>query len=121
MFETITGFLGNTVSFVRVGAFALSHATLCLTVYVVGGLVRDLPGGGLWWLLVVIFGNALIIALEGMIVTIQGLRLQYYEFFSRFFSGDGVAYKPFALEETGTGEAHGEVYGEVALALGKKS
>ncbi len=98
VFETVTGFLANTVSFVRVGAFALSHATLCMTVYVVGGLVRDLPGGGLWWLLVVILGNALVIALEGMIVTIQGLRLQYYEFFSRFFGGDGVAYKPFVLE-----------------------
>ena len=97
VFEMVTGFLGNTVSFVRVGAFALSHGTLCLTIYVVGGLVRELPGGGLWWLLVVILGNALVIALEGMIVTIQGLRLQYYEFFSKFFAGDGVAYKPFAL------------------------
>ena len=117
VFEMVTGFMGNTVSFVRVGAFALSHATLCLTIYVVGGLVRELPGGGLWWLLVVILGNALVIALEGMIVTIQGLRLQYYEFFSRFFSGDGVAYKPFALEDTGTGD----VRGEAALARGKKT
>ena len=104
VFETVTTFLGNTVSFVRIGAFALSHATLCLTIYVVGGLVRELPGGGLWWLLVVVLGNALVIALEGLVVTIQGLRLQYYEFFSKFFSGDGVAYKPFALvEEEGGG------------------
>ena len=121
VFEMMTGFLGNTVSFVRVGAFALSHGTLCLTIYVVGGLVHKLPGGGLWWLLVVILGNVLVIALEGMIVTIQGLRLQYYEFFSKFFAGDGVAYQPFALEETGTGEARGEVYGEVVLTLGNKT
>lgn len=97
VFETVTTFLGNTISFIRVGAFALSHAALCLTIYALGDMVRNLPGGGLWWLLVVAGGNLLVIALEGMIVTIQCLRLQYYEFFSKFFRGDGVLYQPFRL------------------------
>ena len=40
------------------------------------------------------FEHLFIIVLEGMIVTIQCLRLEYYEFFSKFFAGNGVAYAP---------------------------
>ncbi|MFA4944329.1 MAG: V-type ATPase 116kDa subunit family protein [Lentisphaeria bacterium] len=97
VFETVTTFLGNTVSFIRVGAFALSHAALCLVIYTVGDMLHALPGGSLWVALTAIAGNAIVILLEGLIVAIQGLRLQYYEFFSKFFSGDGTRYAPFRL------------------------
>ena len=49
-------------------------------------------------ILVLIFGNALIIVLEGMIVAIQVIRLQYYEFFSKFFNEIGKEFKPFKFE-----------------------
>ncbi len=93
--ETVNVFLGSTVSFVRVGAFALSHAAVCLAVYAIVEMIHELPGGTLWALLVIIIGNVFVILLEGMVVAIQGIRLQYYELFSKYFAGDGVLYDPF--------------------------
>ena len=46
---------------------------------------------------VVVLGNLFVIGLEGFIVTIQTMRLHYYEFFSKFFQGGGSAYEPLAL------------------------
>lgn len=97
--ETVTTFLGNTVSFVRVGAFALSHAALCLAIFSVADIMKTLPAGGFWVVLVLIFGNLLVIVLEGMVAMIQGVRLQYYELFSKYFSGGGLPYRPFELRE----------------------
>ncbi|NLF17138.1 MAG: hypothetical protein GX595_07760 [Lentisphaerae bacterium] len=106
--ETVTAFLGSTVSFVRVGAFALSHAALCLAIYSVVDILRDLPGGGIWSALVLIFGNLLVIFMEGMVAMIQGVRLQYYELFSKYFAGDGVLYHPFTLSELPVVQEKGE-------------
>ena len=97
--ETVTTFLGSTVSFVRIGAFALSHAALCLAVYSVADILHQLPGGGVWSLLVLIFGNLLVILMEGLVALIQGVRLQYYELFSKYFTGDGTPYQPFTLTD----------------------
>ena len=96
--ETASTYISNTVSFLRVGAFALSHAVLS---YIVFRFSEELahsaggPAGSLSALLIMIFGNALIIVLEGMIVAIQVVRLQYYEFFSKFFTETGVEFAPF--------------------------
>ncbi|MBM4033085.1 MAG: hypothetical protein FJ291_15060 [Planctomycetes bacterium] len=95
--ETVSSYAANTVSFVRVGAFALAHAALCVAIFAIERMVRDAPGGPLWSLLVVVLGNALVIGLEGLVVSIQAMRLEYYEFFSKFFSGQGKAYQPFKL------------------------
>ncbi len=94
--EVISGYLSNTISFVRVGAFALSHAVLNFTILTLTNMVGG-PGsvGGI---IVLIAGNALIIVLEGMIVAIQVIRLQYYEFFSKFFHETGKEFKPFKFE-----------------------
>ncbi|MDR1374733.1 MAG: V-type ATP synthase subunit I, partial [Treponema sp.] len=93
--ETASTYISNTVSFLRVGAFALSHAVLSFIVFTLSGMVRELPVGPLFALLITIFGNAVIILLEGMIVAIQVVRLQYYEFFSKFFTDTGVEFAPF--------------------------
>ncbi len=89
VFESVLGFLSNTISFVRVSAFALSHAGLALAVWTLYDMVS-----GAGKVVVLIIGNLLIIGLEGLIVGIQCMRLQYYEMFSRFFSGDGREFKP---------------------------
>ena len=44
---------------------------------------------------VVIGGNIFVMGMEGLIVGIQVLRLEYYEMFSRFYRGDGKEFKPF--------------------------
>ena len=98
--ETLTTWLGSTVSFVRLGGFALSHAALCLAIYSLVEVIRDVPGSGLWAALIIVTGNLFIILLEGMVVSIQGIRLQYYELFSKYFAGDGVLYAPFRLATT---------------------
>jgi V/A-type H+-transporting ATPase subunit I len=95
--EAVLSFLANTVSFIRVGAFALSHAGLSLAVFSVADLVRESAGGTFWAWTVIVCGNALIIALEGLVVTIQTVRLEYYEFFSKFFSGEGQAFRPLTI------------------------
>jgi V/A-type H+-transporting ATPase subunit I len=97
LMETFTGYISGTVSFVRVGAFAISHAALCLAVFSIVNMLKELPLGGTMSLLVIILGNALVIAFEGMVAMIQGIRLEYYELFSKYFSGGGVLYRPFQI------------------------
>jgi V/A-type H+-transporting ATPase subunit I len=102
--ETASTYISNTVSFLRVGAFALSHAVLS---YIVFRFTEEIahsgggPVGSVSALLIMVFGNALIIVLEGMIVAIQVVRLQYYEFFSKFFTETGVEFAPFRFGKTG--------------------
>ncbi len=94
VFHVLLSFLGNTASFVRLAAFTLNHVGLSLAVFMLGDLVRGLPGGLLLKLLIVIVGNLVIVALEGLIVFIQTLRLEYYEFFSKFYRGGGNPFLP---------------------------
>ena len=96
--ETLSSYIANTVSFVRVGAFALAHAAVCAAIFTTEAIVRKMPGGALWSVLVVVGGNLFVILLEGLVVSIQAMRLQYYEFFSKFFRGEGKAYHPFKIE-----------------------
>lgn len=90
--EVASSYISNTVSFLRVGAFALAHVVLGFIIYKMQQLI-----GGVGGLAVAIVGNVIVIVLEGMIVAIQVIRLQYYEFFSKFFSETGVEFKPFKL------------------------
>ena len=91
-FETITGFVSNTLSFLRVAAFSLNHVALAIAVFTLANMMGDT---GHW--ITVVLGNVFILVLEGLIVAIQVLRLEFYEGFSRFYSGDGKAFKPLTL------------------------
>ncbi len=87
--ELLLSFASNTISFVRIAAFAINHVGLCMAVYILSNM---LTGTGSF--MVSVIGNVIIIVLEGLIVGIQVLRLEYYELFSRFYTGDGKEYKP---------------------------
>lgn len=91
--EIVSSYLSNSVSFLRVGAFALAHAVLGFIIFTMTDLV-----GGAGGLAVQILGNAIVIVLEGMIVAIQVIRLQYYEFFSKFFTETGREFTPFRFK-----------------------
>ncbi|HOP47446.1 MAG TPA: V-type ATPase 116kDa subunit family protein [Desulfobacteraceae bacterium] len=94
--EMLSSFLGNTISFIRAGAFALSHAGLSIAVYTLAGLVNsDLTS--VTALSIIVIGNLSIILLEGLICGIQAMRLEYYEIFGKFFKGDGMGFAPFSL------------------------
>ena len=95
--ETLIGYFSNTLSFLRVAAFSLNHAALAFAVITVAQMM---DGVGHW--LALVLGNLVIIVLEGGIVLIQVLRLEYYEGFVRFFRGDGRAYRPLRMKQTGT-------------------
>ncbi len=97
--EVVTGYLANTVSFVRVAAFSLAHVGLFLAVFSLSDMVKGQSGGQVLSIIILILGNIGIIALEGLVVTIQAIRLEYYEFFGKFFSGGGVEYKPVGVGE----------------------
>ena len=92
--EILLAVFSNTISFVRVGAFALNHVGFFLAFHQLSHMV-----GGAGSVAVLVFGNLLIIVLEGLIVGIQGLRLEYYELFSRFYKGDGKEFKPFRIRD----------------------
>ena len=98
LMETFTGYISGTVSFVRVGAFAISHAALCMAIFYVVKSLHGVSGQGVWSFLVIALGNLVIIGFEGMVAMIQGIRLEYYELFGKYFSGSGIAYKPFVFD-----------------------
>lgn len=90
LFEVLLSYFSNTLSFVRVGAFAVSHAAMMEVVLMLSGH----EAGTVNWL-VVVLGNLFVCGMEGLIVGIQVLRLEYYELFSRFYRGTGRAFKPY--------------------------
>ena len=100
--ESVSYFISNSVSFLRVGAFALSHAVLSFIVFTLVELLSGIPFATFFQIIIIVCGNILIIVLEGLIVSIQVIRLQYYEFFSKFFTESGETFKPFELRKNET-------------------
>jgi V/A-type H+-transporting ATPase subunit I len=90
--ETVIGYVSNTLSFLRVAAFSLNHVALSIAVFTLAGMMDT---AGHW--ITVVLGNLFILVLEGGIVLIQVMRLEYYEGFSRYFFGDGREFTPVRL------------------------
>ncbi len=96
LFETALSLFSNSLSYVRVGAFAVAHGGLSSVIFVLAEMASASQGPGYW--IVVVIGNLFIVGFEGLIVGIQTMRLEYYEFFSKFFHGSGVSYAPLTLQ-----------------------
>ena len=90
--EIILSFVTNSMSYLRVGGFVLSHAGMMLVVMT---LVKMTSNAGI---IVLILGNIFVMVLEGLVVGIQSLRLEYYEMFSRYYNGGGRKYKALTAE-----------------------
>jgi V/A-type H+-transporting ATPase subunit I len=95
LFETLISQLSNTLSFVRVGAFAVAHGGVSMAIFALAG---EEMGFKFW--MVVLLGNLFIIGFEGLIVGIQTMRLNYYEFLGKFFTGGGMRFEPLAVTPT---------------------
>ena len=93
MLETVLGMLTSTISFIRVGAFALTHVGLFVAFKTMSELVDNFAGS----IIILVLGNVIIIGLEGLIVSIQGLRLEYYELFSKYYKGEGKEFNPIKV------------------------
>lgn len=98
--ETLLSMLSNTISFIRVGAFALNHVGLFVAFATIAHMMKNSTGS----VAVMVLGNIIIIGLEGLIVFIQGLRLEYYELFSKYYNGEGIEYNPIRLLYTSKNE-----------------
>lgn len=92
MFEYLLSYVSNTMSFLRVGGFVLSHAGMMLVVMTLMDSVTAVAQP-----LVVVLGNAFVMCMEGLIVAIQIIRLEFYEIFSRFYTGEGKAFEPVGV------------------------
>lgn len=88
--ETIISIFSGTISFIRVGAFAINHVGLFLAFSTIGNMIGTKTGS----IVMIIIGNIVILGLEGLIVFIQSLRLEYYEMFSKYYIGDGREFVP---------------------------
>lgn len=98
MIDILLSYFTNTLSFLRIGGLALSHAALMLVVMKFAKMASSLNGvGTLSFVLIVVIGNAFVILLEGLIVSIQALRLVYYEIFSRFYKSNGKPFNPVKI------------------------
>lgn len=92
LFEVVLSFFSNTMSFLRVGGFVLSHAGMMAVVFTLSEMVSRTASP-----FVIIVGNLFVIGMEGLIVGIQVLRLEFYEMFSRYFDGDGRPFTPITV------------------------
>jgi V/A-type H+-transporting ATPase subunit I len=99
LFEYMLSYVSNTLSFMRISAFVFVHAGMMMAVMLIAGVQE---GGALSFgsVIALIIGNIIVIGMEGLLVGIQSLRLEYYELFSRFYIGDGKAFKPVDLSRS---------------------
>ena len=92
LFETCLTYITNTMSYLRIGGFVLSHAGLMLVFSIIANMF---DGAGS--IIVLVIGNIFVTGFEGFIVGIQVLRLEFYELFSRFFKGGGIPFRSVSI------------------------
>jgi len=80
----------NTLSFARVGAFALAHAGLSSAIVA----LMSASDSAVAKAVVLVTGNAVVLVLEGLVVSIQTTRLVLFEFFTRFLLAEGRVFRP---------------------------
>ena len=98
MFETLLSYLTNTLSFMRIGAYAITHVGLMLVVHMLAELAGGV--GGPVGILILVAGNAFVMGFEGLLVGIQVLRLEFYELFGRFYDDGGIPFAPRKIDYT---------------------
>ncbi|MEW6030019.1 MAG: V-type ATP synthase subunit I [Chloroflexota bacterium] len=92
LFEVAISMISNTLSYVRVGAFAVAHGGLSLAFFKIAG---EEPNLGFW--ITILAANAFFVIIEALIVGIQTMRLHYYEFLGKFFTGGGMRFEPLTI------------------------
>jgi len=98
LFDLVLRLASNLVSFARLAAFGLTHAALGQVIWqATTGAAEHGPLGVVGALVIFLIGNAIALALEGLVAGIQALRLEYYELFSRIFVGEGRPFRPWHI------------------------
>jgi V/A-type H+-transporting ATPase subunit I len=99
--DALFGYFANTISFVRVAAFAAVHAGVFVALFALADTLAHSRFGQPLGLITLVAGNVVMIFLEGLTASVQVLRLEYYEFFGKFFRGGGELYRPLMLRRGG--------------------
>jgi V/A-type H+-transporting ATPase subunit I len=96
LFNSVIRLGANAISFARLAAFGMVHAAIGSLVWTAA---HGLFATGLWFAAIPVFlvGNAAGFSLELLVAGIQAMRLEYYELFSRIYSGEGRPFKPWHL------------------------
>jgi len=98
-FDTVLSVMSNVASYIRLLALALAHIALLYSINAMSTLIEgDNFGIEIVNLIGKIFGNIVVILIEGILVFINALRLHFYEFFFKFYQGSGIDYFPFYLD-----------------------
>ncbi|AHC51762.1 ATP synthase subunit I [Sulfolobus acidocaldarius SUSAZ] len=99
-FEAGILLLSNVISFIRILIFAIAHYYILFAFSFMGYLAAGSPNSLFAVFInpasiaIIIVGNLLAIALEGLVVFIQDMRLHFYEMFSKFYEGRGRKFNP---------------------------
>jgi V/A-type H+-transporting ATPase subunit I len=105
LLDAVLRLFSNVFSFARLAAFGLMHAALGQVVLHAAGGLAGAPVGDVAAVLVFLSGSTVAFALEGLVVAVQALRLEYYELFSRMFTREGRPFRPWSLPLLSTEEA----------------
>lgn len=92
LLETFSGFISNTISYGRLLAMLIAHSVFL-------AVINTLASGTfiVVQIVILIIGNIFVLALEGLLAFVQDIRLHYYEWFSKFYSGQGVEHVPLFI------------------------
>lgn len=97
LFEAAISFLSNTMSYLRIGGFILSHAGFMLVVSQLAGTNAADFKVTAGTVVTYVIGNLVVMGIEGLLVGIQVLRLEFYEIFNRFYDGSGKSFCPISI------------------------
>jgi V/A-type H+-transporting ATPase subunit I len=95
IFELLTKFLSNIISYSRIFALALVHAALFAAIFLIAEMMHP------YEIVVLVFGTLGAVSLEVLIVFIHSLRLHFYEWFDKFFMNGGEEFRPFGSSRGG--------------------
>jgi len=99
-FETVLSIVSNVASYIRLLALALAHISLMVAIQAMANLIQ---GEGIVNVIIrivgLVFGNMIVILLEGLLVFLNTIRLHFYEFFFKFYQGSGIEFIPFILDD----------------------
>ena len=94
----VTGYFSDLLSYTRILALALCTSVIAMVV----NMMAMLPGikgvGFIFFLLIMLLGHALNLALSALSAYVHTTRLQYVEFFGKFYEGGGRLFDPLRVD-----------------------
>ncbi len=94
IYNGVTGFFSDTLSYVRLMALMLSGSVIATVFNTLGATF----GNVVVFIIVALIGNILNLLLNLLGCYVHDMRLQFLEFFGRFYKGGGIAYQPLSLQ-----------------------